>query len=94
MPRHRGIMPTSTQPRSEIRYVYVMKEGGSGVFVIPDEPTTGDVENVQVGLLEIIRLSDMAYMDRDGRWCLLKAGVLFQTPAGVGAAVHLPSNYG
>jgi len=68
-----------------------MKEGGSGVFATSDEPASGDIESVQTGLLEIIRLADLTHLDRDGQWRPAERGVLFtkeQHPE-----IEMPTHY-
>ena len=37
-------------------------------FFVSAQPTKSDLEYVSTGILRIVRLSDLKWMDRDGTW--------------------------
>lgn len=58
------------------KYLFVLREGSSNIFVSETAPTAEDIVRVQVGLLDIIRLSDLQVMTRSGFWRRVDDGVV------------------
>lgn len=75
----------------DARYLYVLKDT-TGVFYVTGEPTQGDIERVNAGGLEIIRLSDMRRLDQDGAWHPPAVGGLSTIYRIPGPPINLPLN--
>jgi hypothetical protein len=73
-------------------YLFALIDGGTGVYSTRTELTPGDIEHSTFGQAEIIRLSDLHYLNRDGRWLPIPAGILTE-PDGIHAPYHLPPSY-
>lgn len=50
------------------RYLIIGREGSNGIFFTEDAPTDYDIGCVQIGTLQIIRLTDLHCMDANGGW--------------------------
>lgn len=57
------------------KYLFIT-EGGGQIFTVNDEPTSEDIKCLGVGILSIIRLSDMHFMSADGQWSPVGRGEL------------------
>jgi hypothetical protein len=58
------------------RYVMIGRDASSAVFFTEDAPTAHDIESVQVGMLQIVRLADLHCVDRNGGWTPIDPGGL------------------
>ena len=58
------------------RYLMIGPEGANGIFVTDDPPTAYDIESVQIGTLQIIRLDDLHCMDANGSWTAIEEGAI------------------
>lgn len=73
----------------DARYLYVLKDA-TGVFYVTGEPTLGDIERVEAGGLEILRLFDMWHLGADGAWHPPTVGGLTTIYCIPGPPVNLP----
>ena len=77
---------------TDLKYLFVFREGSSDVFVTTTAPTSEDLERVRFGLLDVIRLPDMRQLGKNGRWRTVEEGVL-GTTTGEGEKIgpwHMP----
>jgi hypothetical protein len=58
------------------RYLMIGREGSTGIFFTEDPPTEYDIGCVQVGTLQIIRLTDLHCMDANGGWTQIDEGAI------------------
>ena len=58
------------------RYLYLKRDTGLAPYSVASEPTPTDHACVRFGLLEIVRLTDLARLTPEGKWLPLRAGVL------------------
>lgn len=58
------------------RYLFLKRDGGEPAYHVGIEPTSTDRLCVRLGLLEIIRLDDLARFHPERGWEQVEAGVL------------------
>jgi hypothetical protein len=58
------------------RYLFSRREGSSALFTSELPPTAYDLELIEVGLLEVVRLADLHQAAPDGSWRPLAQGEL------------------
>lgn len=81
--------PSSAAPR----YFFVSDQ--NHVFTTALELTARDIESVMAGLYQIIRVADLAHLDRSGQWQSTPAGVLTESgiEAGEPGLFHVHPSY-
>lgn len=58
------------------KYLFVCREGSTDVFTSDSAPTAHDIESIDVGLLDIIRLDDLHRLNASGIWEPIEDGIV------------------